>query len=449
MKIATLVLATVLLCFSSRGGAVEAAKQVYGPVQPSESLYRIALKYRRKGVTVSQLMMSIFRNNPEAFVQNNINRLKVGVVLRIPDLEAALATDPGDALREATAQIQDYESAVRELRVERGELEPLAETTRDPDLAPSAKLPVSTTEVDLAEVRQELENEGESLGIVQELPEPKVKPRRKRREQKEPLFRYSYDVALVADDNVRLAQNDDDIREDNFFSGAVKATGARSLDSFSIWNYGARLGYNAFETFDQLDNVEIEVNTRYRFALSSGFSSPIYSLGAKLAGLEFESEMRDSTLLSLSAELNKWVTDTINMTAGLGIRERQSVSEVYDLSEVRIFINFDTNFSKRDLTYTTFAFISGDTVSSAEPTLAIINAADAIEPDDAFGGIDANQFAYRIDSDTVVITLGYNRILTSDLSLDLSVRFVDSESTRDDEIGYERTILRASLLGRF
>ena len=159
--------------------------------------------------------------------------------------------------------------------------------------------------------------------------------------------------------------------------------------------------------------------------------------------------MRDSTLLSLSAELNKWVTDTINMTAGLGIRERQSVSEVYDLSEVRIFINFDTNFSKRDLTYTTFAFISGDTVSSAEPTLAIINAADAIEPDDAFGGIDANQFAYRIDSDTVVITLGYNRILTSDLSLDLSVRFVDSESTRDDEIGYERTILRASLLGRF
>ena len=168
MKIATLVLATVLLCFSGRGGAVEEAKQLYGPVQPSESLYRIALKYRRKGVTVSQLMMSIFRNNPEAFVQNNINRLKVGVMLRIPDLEAALATDPGDALREATAQIEDYESAVRELRVERGELEPLAETTRDPDLAPSEKLPVSTTEVDLAEVRQELENEGESLGIEQQ-----------------------------------------------------------------------------------------------------------------------------------------------------------------------------------------------------------------------------------------------------------------------------------------
>ena len=381
-------------------------------------------------------MMSIFRNNPEAFVQNNINRLKVGVMLRIPDLEAALATDPGAALREATAQIEDYESAVRELRVERGELEPLAETTRDPDLAPSEKLPVSTTEVDLAEVRQEL-------------PEPKVKPRRRSREPKEPLFRYSYDLALVADDNVRLAQNDEDIREDNLFSGTVKATGARSLDSFSIWNYGARLGYNAFETFDALDNVEIEINTRYRFALSSGFSSPIYSLGAKLAGLEFESEMRDSTLISLSAELNQWVTDTINMTAGLGFRERQSVSEVYDLSEVRIFVNFDTNFSKRDLTYTTFAYITGDTVSSAEPTLAIINAADAIEPDDAFGGIDANQFAYRIDSNTVVITLGYNRILTSDLSLDLSARFVDSESTEDDDIGYERTILRASLLGRF
>ena len=159
--------------------------------------------------------------------------------------------------------------------------------------------------------------------------------------------------------------------------------------------------------------------------------------------------MRDSTLLTLTAEMNKWLTTTINMTAGLHLRERESVSEVYDTSEARIFVNFDTELSKRDLVYTTFMYIDGDIVSSAEPTLDIINASDAIEPDDAFGGIEANQFAYRLDAETFVITLGYNRILTRDLSLDFSARFVDSEAKDDDNLGYERTILRASILGRF
>ena len=137
------------------------------------------------------------------------------------------------------------------------------------------------------------------------------------------------------------------------------------------------------------------------------------------------------------------------MPAGVGYNRRDSVSEVFDLEEFRGFINFDTNFTKTDLVYTTFTYISGDTVSSATPTLDIINVSDAIEPDDAFGGIDANQFAYRIDSNTAVITLGYNRILTRDISLDFSARFVDSEAKDDDDIYYERTIFRASLLGRF
>jgi hypothetical protein len=33
--------------------------------------------------------------------------------------------------------------------------------------------------------------------------------------------------------------------------------------------------------------------------------------------------------------------------------------------------------------------------------------------------------------------------------MDLSVRYVDSEAQDDDDISYDRTIFRASLLGRF
>ena len=79
----------------------------------------------------------------------------------------------------------------------------------------------------------------------------------------------------------------------------------------------------------------------------------------------------------------------------------------------------------------------------------IINAADAIEPDDAFGGIAVNQFAYRLDAVSHVVTLGYNAAISRNLSLDLSLRYVDSEATEDPFIYYDRSIVRASLVGRF
>ena len=137
------------------------------------------------------------------------------------------------------------------------------------------------------------------------------------------------------------------------------------------------------------------------------------------------------------------------MTLGLGYRQSESKSEAFDTEQLRLFGNLDLNYSKTALLYATYAFAAGDIVSSASPTLDIINAAEVIEPDDAFGGVEFNQFAYRLDAETQVITLGYNQIIKRGTSLDISLRFVDSDATEDDNIGYERALLRISLLGRF
>ena len=450
MKITILAVCLALSLVVVRGNAAEAGS--YGPVQANESLYRIALKYRQPGVTISQLMISIFEANPGAFDQGNINRLKLGSTLQIPDIETISSLNRKQAYAEASNQIDTYEEEVRALKVERGELEPLGQAARDPDLTTGAPAVLAVSAPSLAqieEVKQGLAADEQQLAQTSGLPEPKQSKAKKKKESKGALFRYSYDISLIDDDNVRLAQEDEDIRGDFILSGKVKAQAGKSLDSFSILNYGGSFSYNKFETFDTLDNYEFELNTRYRFALSSGFTSPIYSLRAKIGGREFDSEARDATFIGLSADFNKWLTNTLNMTMGVGYNMQESKSEVFDTQDARIFVNLDTNFTKSDLIYTTFTFITGDTVSSSTPSLGVINAADAIEPDDAFGGIEANQFAYRIDADTYVYTLGYNRILTRDLSIDVSARYVDSEASYDSSIAYERTIFRISLLGRF
>lgn len=57
----------------------------YGVTGAGDTLWTIALNARpNKSVTVQQTMLALQRANPEAFINNNINLLKAGYVLRLP-----------------------------------------------------------------------------------------------------------------------------------------------------------------------------------------------------------------------------------------------------------------------------------------------------------------------------------------------------------------------------
>lgn len=80
--------------------AVARSVDSYGPVRRSETLWVIARKLRPDGaVTVEQMMMALQRANPEAFRFGNVNYLKQGVVLQVPDREEILSITPRQARR--------------------------------------------------------------------------------------------------------------------------------------------------------------------------------------------------------------------------------------------------------------------------------------------------------------------------------------------------------------
>ncbi|WP_172649470.1 FimV family protein [Thiolapillus brandeum] len=56
----------------------------YGPVAANETLWEIADDLRPQGISVHQMMMALYKANPQAFLNNNINMLKKGQVLRVP-----------------------------------------------------------------------------------------------------------------------------------------------------------------------------------------------------------------------------------------------------------------------------------------------------------------------------------------------------------------------------
>ncbi|WP_317929035.1 FimV/HubP family polar landmark protein [Halioxenophilus sp. WMMB6] len=77
----------------------------YGPVQASDTLWNIALKVRPGSqYTVQQTMIAIQRLNPEAFINNNINLLRKGQVLRVPTSEQISELSRTQAINEVAFQ---------------------------------------------------------------------------------------------------------------------------------------------------------------------------------------------------------------------------------------------------------------------------------------------------------------------------------------------------------
>jgi pilus assembly protein FimV len=72
----------------------------YGPVKAGETLHAIASKTKPADVTLDQMMLGIYQQNNAAFQGNNMNRLKRGAVLKLPDRDAAMRVDPARASRE-------------------------------------------------------------------------------------------------------------------------------------------------------------------------------------------------------------------------------------------------------------------------------------------------------------------------------------------------------------
>ncbi|HQU15533.1 MAG: hypothetical protein B7Z66_00615 [Chromatiales bacterium 21-64-14] len=83
----------------------------------NDTLWAIAQRIRAgdDSVTVEQMMLALLNANPDAFYDHNINRLKAGYVLRIPDVSAALGIDRHGALAQVRRQTQLWEAYRRRL----------------------------------------------------------------------------------------------------------------------------------------------------------------------------------------------------------------------------------------------------------------------------------------------------------------------------------------------
>lgn len=71
----------------------------YGPVQAGETLSGVAGQFQFSGLTMDQVLVLLFRANPTAFTNANMNHLSKGVMLDVPQFENGDVISPIEASR--------------------------------------------------------------------------------------------------------------------------------------------------------------------------------------------------------------------------------------------------------------------------------------------------------------------------------------------------------------
>ncbi len=124
---------------AARPAASTVADGEYGPVQAGETLWRIAHNWSQSsGLNTNSAMLAIQRNNPQAFINNNINLLKRGAILRMPTVAEVEAISAAAARDEVISQTES-----------------LSQQAASPAVSPAVETPLVDEASSLPEARPE------------------------------------------------------------------------------------------------------------------------------------------------------------------------------------------------------------------------------------------------------------------------------------------------------
>ena len=77
-------------------------------VNRGDTAGRIAAANKPDNVSLDQMLVALLRTNPHAFIDGNVNRIRAGAVLALPDAQQAGATTASEARRTIVAQSRDF-----------------------------------------------------------------------------------------------------------------------------------------------------------------------------------------------------------------------------------------------------------------------------------------------------------------------------------------------------
>jgi pilus assembly protein FimV len=92
-----------------------AAGSKYGPVKRGETLSKIAAAVKPEEISLDQMLVALLRSNPHAFINHNMNLIKAGVTLNVPEKSELAAVSQSEAQDEVRLQARNWRQYRRKL----------------------------------------------------------------------------------------------------------------------------------------------------------------------------------------------------------------------------------------------------------------------------------------------------------------------------------------------
>lgn len=86
------------------------AKPTQRKTKSGDNLSKIAQSMRVDGVSLDQMLVALYEHNKDAFVGENMNRLKVGKVIKLPSHEEIMATTRSEASKTVQLHVTDWQA---------------------------------------------------------------------------------------------------------------------------------------------------------------------------------------------------------------------------------------------------------------------------------------------------------------------------------------------------
>ena len=251
------------------------------------------------------------------------------------------------------------------------------------------------------------------------------------------------DVALGRDDNIQAARDGLPRDTETWLQAGIASSISEQLDEGLSLRLVARLDGRLHAQSQGLNEITAGIDGQLLLRPGRSFHTPTLGLSLGVGASQFQSDLRDAKEARARLWLRESLTTRLAARGSLFANWRGSDSRVFDANTRGGELTLDWQASSPLALTLGYQYREGPVVSIGTPSTAARASALAIEADDAFAG----QMAFSFPAQTHIGLASAHYALTSQLSLDAALRYIESDSRFNSR--YHRWVGLTGLVLRF
>jgi hypothetical protein len=249
---------------------------------------------------------------------------------------------------------------------------------------------------------------------------------------------------FLFNDNLNRAQLDSDIRSDTslqlmmaggYFSQVADYTSVTVSGAFNLAHY---------EDYSDLNNVALNLALSFSHKFGIGERVPRLNGLISISEHYYEYAIRDVEVRQADIFLSKRFSDVLELSIGINHEDRRSDHYFsFDTNSFSSYLSGYLDINSRDWLSFSYTSRSGEISSSTSQSPLILAASTASDRDKTFEK-GSQIIAYRLDAETDVYSIDWNRALTASSTFYVGLEKQDSKAVAG--FNYDVNLFRVGLI---